>query len=758
MTCGGCVQRVRQALLGAPTVSEATVDLLGESALVVVGKPPDPRAIVNAVRSVGYDAEVVPAGPDVLEKFAGDAEQRETLRRHRQALVQAIALALPVMGLEHLMHWLWETGPAGHVTARVMQLALLVMLAVSPAGGPILASGLRSLLHLTGTMDLLISLGVVTALVSSVYGAFVAMDDAFVHLDAAAMILALVCVGRYLEARAKIRAASAMTALARRAPKRALAWREATGGSHAYPSRLSSGRESMAPAAGGEWISTPIEDIAAGDLVNVPEHEPVPVDGEVIEGKASVDESLMTGEPMPVVRGVGDRVLGGTMVTEGQLVLRATTTGSRSALGRIVQLVQQAQTSRTQMQRLADKVAGIFTPIVVIVSALVFAGWLLLPETSSAARAAQAAVAVLVVACPCALGLATPTVVSVASGVAALRGILVRDAETLESMGGVDVVVWDKTGTLTSGRPAVESFEAAEGFEPNEVLRLAASAEQFSNHPLAQAIVQHARREDVRLHEPTEFESRIGAGVRAKVNDRDVLVGKRSFLGTQDVDLGPIEPRVARAQRGGATVIMVAVDGRAAGVIQVTDPVRPSAADAVQRLQGMGIECELLTGDTPSAARAVAESVGIAPGDVHADADPWKKVRHVSRLQGTSSFDGVAMVGDGVNDSAALGVADVGIAFATGAQAAADAAGIHLIGSTPHLVADAVELARAGVRIIRQNLFWAFIYNILMIPLAATGRLPPEWAAAAMMVSSLTVVGNALRLPGLVGRRVSRCE
>ena len=732
MTCGACAARVEGALRGVDGVDDAVVNLMSESASVV--KRDDAltdKPLLEAVRAVGYDAEVMATGRQLVDQFSQDREQREKLRRGRQAMIQAVGLALPIVALQYLMPLLWGPTPDKQLPGRLLQFILLIMLAVSPGGGPILAGGLRALWHRVGNMDLLITMGVLVAVASSIYGLFFASQhpDAFIHLDAAAMILALVCVGRYLEARAKGRASQAMTALARRAPKQALVRR------------------------GEQWISTPVEDIKPGDRINVPAHEAIPVDGEVLEGDASVDESLMTGEAMPVHRTPGDRVLGGTAVLEGMLVIKATQVGSRSALGRIMQLVQTAQASRTDMQRLADRIAAVFTPTIIAIATVVFFGWLLIDGAAGAATAARSAVAVLVVACPCALGLATPTVVLVASGMAALRGILVRDAATLEAMGRLDVVVWDKTGTLTGGRPAVRSFVCRNAEDEATLLSLAAGAEQFSNHPLAKAIVAHARRQGVAILEPGAFESITGSGVKATVDSHAVIVGKEAFLESSGIDTAPLRS-VSEANSNGQTngpmidtLVAVAVDGQATGIFHLADAVRPSTADAVTRLRRLGIRSEMLTGDSEPVAQAVAKQIGIEPDAIHAGVTPDQKVQHVSKLRDAPEKPVVGMVGDGVNDAAALATATVGIAFATGAEAACEAAGIHLIGSTPHLVADAVELARASVRVIRQNLFWAFIYNVLMIPLAATGRVPPEIAAGAMMISSLTVVTNALRLP-----------
>ncbi|MBX3396017.1 MAG: cadmium-translocating P-type ATPase [Phycisphaerae bacterium] len=729
MTCGACAARVESALRRVPGIQSAAVNLLAETA--VVGLPTDQAgqpgstgqasadrnavqaALIESVRAAGYDAEVIAGGRQLLDHMAKGGDSRETIRRQRQGMIQAVGLALPVMFLDHGMHWLWGHSFDKQITARYMQLILLVMMALSPGAAPILVGGLRAAIHRVGNMDLLVTLGVCAALLSSLYGIFIAHDSAFIHIDAAAMILSLVCVGRYLEARAKARTADALAAIARRAPRTALVRRE------------------------GQWVATPVEKISTGDEINVPPTEPIPVDGEVIEGGAAVDESLMTGEPMPVRRGPGDRILGGSQVVEGQIVVRATTTGARSALGRIVELVQQSQASRTDSQRLADQVAGVFVPIVVAVAVATFAGWLFFAGAARAADAAQATAAVLVVACPCALGLATPTVVAVATGFAALRGILVRDAATLERAGAIERVIWDKTGTLTSGRPHVVHMAPKAPMNESQLLQLAAGAEQFSSHPLASAIVAEALRRGLSLPEPEKFNVMPGRGVSATIDGREILIGKGGN------DRAHQLPSTSDA----VSVVGIWADKAPVGTIELRDSIRPSARAAIERLKRLGIRSEMLTGDRLAAAQHVARELGIDEVDLTAEVTPEGKIERIRAAR--QNGDKVAMVGDGINDAAALASADVGIAFAAGAQTACDAAGIQLVGSTPQLVADAVQLARAARRIIRQNLVWAFAYNVLMIPLAAAGRLSPMLAAASMMVSSLTVVLNALRLQRL---------
>lgn len=724
MTCGACAQRVERAMQSVEGVDDASVNLLAESATVNVHDRDVTATLIERVRAAGYDAETVAAGRDLLDRLSSDRDHRESLRRHRQALVQAIGLALPVIGLDYLIPYLWGAG-AEQAPGRLLQIVLLVMLAISPAGAPILVGGFRALLHRAGNMELLITTGVVAAFVSGVYGTIV-HDAAFIHFHAAAMILAIVCVGRYLEARARGRATAAIAALAKRAPKEALVHR------------------------GDAWEKIAADRVEKGDTVRVPIHMAIPVDGEVIDGSADVDERLLTGEPMPVTRRAGDLVSAGTLVIDGQIDIRATEVGKLAALGRVASLVEQAQHGRTEMQRMADKLAAVLTPIIVLISIATFAGWMVFGGGAHAAHGARAAIAVLVVACPCALGLATPTATMVATSIAALRGILVRDASTLETMGRIDTVVWDKTGTLTAGEPQVAAIATFAGFGENDVLRLAASAEKYASHPLGRAIVREAQRRELSLTDPTAFNSHPGLGVSATIDGKDVLVGSEKLLAERGVELATASSGVVD-RLATASHVEVAVGGRLIGVIDVADSIRPSAVSAIRRLRAMGIASRLLTGDAESAAQAVAAEVGIDAASVDAAVDPAGKHQRIDALRKASLA--VAMIGDGINDAAALAAADVGVAFATGADVAVESAGISLVGSTPHLVADAVEISRVAVRVIRQNLFWAFFYNLLMIPLAATGHVPPEWAAAAMMMSSLTVVLNAIRIPRIWRKR-----
>jgi len=736
MTCGACVQRVENALKSIDGVRDATVNLMAESGTVQLTEDASAfkTRLRESVRNAGYDAEVLPADRQLITEWTDDSKLRESLRRHRQALIQALGLALPILGLEYALPYFWPgDDPAAQLPGRLLQLILLIMLIVSPAGGPIIVGGLRALWHRTGNMDLLITVAVLSATIGGLVGSFIA-EPKLIHFHAAAMILAIVCIGRYLETKVRGKATGAIGALAKRAPKQAEVKRD------------------------GAWQTVQVDSIYRDDDVQVIEGATVPVDGEVIDGSVEVDEQILTGEPMPVLREVGDALQAGMTVVNGRAVIRAAGDGSQGTLDRILALIQAAQEGRTRMQRLADQVAGVFVALIVAIAIITFFSWGIFGDVGGWAMGTRAAIAVLVVACPCALGLATPTVTLAASGVAAQRGILPRDAAALEALGRIKTIVWDKTGTLTAGTPQVQSirvFDVDPELTDDDILRLAAGAERFSAHPIGKAIVRAAQQREIDIPTPASFESTIGRGLRAEVDARRVVIGSARWLTENDVAINPdVEPSEQDGLSSGVSSIYLAIDGTHAAIIELSDGLRPSASAALQRLRRQNIHARMLTGDAAGAAQAVAREIGIESDKVEAEATPQRKIEYVEEI--VQQAAGVAMVGDGINDAAALARADVGIAFATGADVAVEAADISLIGSTPHLVADAVVIARATTRLIRQNLGWAFGYNIIAIPLAATGTLPPALAAAAMMFSSIAVVLNAMRLPRLVAARLTR--
>src|SRR6266478_3736214 len=603
-------------------------------------------------------------------------------------------------------------------------------------GWPFFVRFLSSLLNRSPNMFTLIGLGTGAAYLDSVVATFFprifpasfrGMDGAApVYFEAAAVITTLVLLGQVLELRARRRTSGAIRALLNLAPKTAR--------------RLGpDGREEDVPLA----------DVHVGDRLRVRPGEKVPVDGVVVEGRSAVDESMLTGEPMPVEKSTGDKVTGGTLNSNGSFIMEAERVGSETMLSQIVKLVSEAQRSRAPLQRLADKVSGYFVPAVLVVAAVTFVGWLVLGPAPRVANALLNAVAVLIVACPCALGLATPMSIMVAVGRGATAGVLVKQAEALEVLERVDTLVVDKTGTLTEGRPRLVSVEVVPGLEEREALTLAAGLEQASEHPLSAAIVEGAQARGLVPPGVTEFHARPGKGVTGTVGGRAVALGNRALLAELGIDAGALGARAEALGADGQTVMLLAVDGRAAGLVGVADPVKPSTPGALRALREDGVRVVMLTGDSRTTAAAVARRLGI--DEVHAEVLPQEKAEVVRRLQAAGRV--VAMAGDGVNDAPALAAAHVGIAMGTGADVALEAADVTLVRSDLQAIVRARRLSRATMRNIRENLFFAFVYNALGVPIAA-GVLYPVWgllldpmiASAAMSLSSVSVIGNALRL------------
>lgn len=729
MTCAGCVAGVEKALRAVPGVRRASVILTTESATVDLESPGvTPRTLIDAIRAAGYDAESLHT-TSALNRGALDDAHSKQLVRQRQAMVQAVGLGLPVVALDFFGPLLQSTDPGAHVWWQALQGLLCTLLLCSPAGAPILVAGLRSLRHRSPNMSLLISLGVSAAYGSSLVSLFTPSVSAH-HFHAAAMILALINVGKYLETRARREASSAVAALARRLPKTAVRERE------------------------GHLETVPLDRVRVGDRLRIAQDVAIPVDGRVVDGSAAVDQSTITGESMPVARTVGDTVLAGGIVHVGLLVVEATAVGEASTLAAILRAVEDAQSGKTRLQRLADRLAGVFVPIVVLIAVLTLLGHLTMGSTVG--RAAEAVIAVLVIACPCAMGLATPTAVLVATSQAALVGILVRDAASLEAAGRIDEVVFDKTGTLTTGIATVSSVvpvepttqDAMVGIDAgesgpgrvDELLRLAGAVEQDSRHPLAVAVVQEARRRGIALAESTLFKNYPGLGVAGVVGRQRVVAGSLGFLEQQGIELPPSLP--SQSISDGQSFMGVAADGRPVGVIAFRDQLRPTAAAAVAALRAAGLDVSMVTGDQHAPAQAAAAAAGI--DRVLAEALPDRKRAYIEERRRAGRR--VAFVGDGVNDAPALAAANVGMAFASGTDVALAAADITLVRDDLTLVPTAMRIARRSVRIIKQNLFWAFLYNVAALPLAATGHVPPALAAAAMMASSLSVILNSLRL------------
>ena len=647
----------------------------------------------------------------------------------------AVALAVPVAALEMAGHVVNLDALVTPQAANWIQLVLATPV-VLWAGLPLFVRGARSIVSRNLNMFTLIAVGtgvawaysvVATVAPSAFPAGFRGMDGAVaIYFEAAAAITALVLLGQVLELRARERTGGAIRALLDLAPKTA---------------------RRVRPDGSDEEVA--LDRVAVGDRLRVRPGDRVALDGEILEGRSAVDESMVTGESAPVAKTVGDRVVGGTINQSGAFVIRADRVGRDTVLAQIVEMAAKAQRSRAPIQRLVDQVSGWFVPLVVAVAVLAFVAWAAFGPEPRLAYGLVAAVSVLIIACPCALGLATPMSIMVGVGRGAQSGVLIKDAEALERLEKVDTLVVDKTGTLTEGRPRVVAFRPASGFASDDVLRLAASLERSSEHPLAAAIVAAAKEKGLSLAEATDFDAPAGQGVRGTVDGRAVSVGTERFLAESGVDLRAVAAEAESLRRDGATAIFVAIDGRAAGVIGVADPVKPTTPAALQALRDAGVRVVMLTGDNRTTAEAVAAKLGVA--EVEAEVLPQNKADAVARLRRQGRI--VAMAGDGVNDAPALAAADVGVAMGTGTDVAIESAGVTLLHGDLQALVRARRLSAATMRNIRQNLFFAFIYNSVGVPVAAGVLYPvfgillsPIIAAAAMALSSVTVIGNALRL------------
>ncbi|HVZ41715.1 MAG TPA: heavy metal translocating P-type ATPase [Candidatus Kapabacteria bacterium] len=718
MTCASCVARVEKAIARVEGVQEVAVNLATNRARVKIGPAVDVDAIRDRVERAGYSAQVTRR--EDARAIAG--EQREHVERARRRFIVAMPLAAIVMAVSMLP----MVVPAlHHVEMRfAFQSALLQFVLTSAvmfyAGAGFFVLALRNARHLTADMNTLVAVGTGAAWCFSTWMLFGAAHRSgdythALYFDTAAVVIALVLLGRWLEARATARAVGAIGALVALAP--------------AWAHRVS-------PDDPLHVADVEIDYVRVGDLLQVRPGESVPVDGMVIEGESAVDESMMTGEPLPIEKAPGARLYGGTINTNGSFKMRADRVGDDTALAAIVRAVNNAQSSKAPIQRLADRVAGVFVPAVIVIAALTFAGWLLLGGVP-VASAMLNAVAVLVIACPCAMGLAVPTAVIAATGRGAEQGILVRSATALETAAAIDTVVFDKTGTLTHGRPEVVAVRAARGMEQAEVLRLAASVESYSEHPIARAIVRHAGSAGIERLPAERFRAQVGIGAGGLVAGREIQVRGADPATLQALDCGD-----GWAPPVGAGLVAVAVDGVLSGVIALADTEKPESAAVVASLASMGITSMMLTGDAENVAAEVARRLGL--DRYVAGVMPTAKGETVDALRREGRR--VAMVGDGINDAPALAAADLGMAMGTGSDAAIAAADFTLMGGDIARVPAALQLARRTMRIIRQNLFWAFAYNVIGMPLAALGLLDPMIAGAAMAFSSVSVVSNSLRL------------
>jgi len=713
MTCASCVARVERKLGKVEGVRSAAVNLATERATVAY----DPSHVkvarlIGAVEAVGYGATPVVEDASAEDGAVEETRRARALRRRGATLLTGAALCAVILILAMAPPLMMFPTAQTHNYL----LALLTLPVWAVVGWSFHRGALINLRHGAANMDTLVSLGSTVAFVYSVV-AMVALPGQYVYFDTAALIITLIYLGKYLEAAAKGRTGEAIKALMGLQPRTARVIRN------------------------GQERDLPIAQVVSGDALLVRPGERVPVDGVVTGGESAVDEAMITGESLPVQKGAGDSVIGATVNGMGLLHVEATRIGRDTVLAGIVRLVEQAQGSKAPVQRLADRISGVFVPIVLVLATLTFLGWLLTGHAF--AQALIPAIAVLVIACPCALGLATPTAIMVGTGRGAKEGILIKGGESLERIQALHSIVLDKTGTVTMGKPAVTDVIALADLPDSAVIRLAAGVERGSEHPLGAAVVRGAAECGLTLPPlPTAFRSITGGGVGGLVEDRAVLVGSRRLLGERGIPSDCAETRLQALEAEGKTVLLVAVDGRLVGLVAVADTVKDGAAEAVRQLRALGLDVALLTGDNRRTAEAIGRIAGIER--VIAEVRPEEKAAEVERLQGHGQV--VAMVGDGINDAPALARADVGIAMGTGTDVAMAAADITLVGGDLRAIPRAIALSRATMRVIRQNLFWAFFYNVILIPLAALGVITPIFAAAAMALSSVTVVSNSLRL------------
>jgi Cu+-exporting ATPase len=726
MTCASCAARIEKRLNKLDGVT-ATVNFATEQARVAVPESISVDELITQVEAAGYTARL-PAAPVASRGSEDDVEADETAPL-RARLLASLALTAPVIVLTMV--------PALQFDAWQWLSLTLAAPVVTWGAWPFHRAAWTNLRHATATMDTLISVGVLAAFGWSLYALFlgtageIGMTHGFswtaergaggaqVYLEVAAGVTVFILAGRYFEARAKRRSGAALRAL------------------------LELGAKDVALLRDGSEVRVPIEQLAIGDRFVVRPGEKVATDGVVVEGTSAIDASLLTGEPVPVEVGPGDPVTGATVNAGGRLVMEATRVGSDTALAQIARLVQDAQTGKAPVQRLADRVSAIFVPVVITLAAATLGFWLAAAAPDSATVAFTAAVAVLIIACPCALGLATPTALMVGTGRGAQLGILIKGPEVLESTRRVDTIVLDKTGTVTTGRMALADVVTTGETTESEALRLAASVEDASEHPIAQAIAAGARARGIRLATVESFASTQGLGVQGVVDGHAVVAGRERFLADWALTL-PDDLRAAKeaAEADGQTPILVGWDGAARAVLVVSDTIKATSAEAVAQLRNLGLRPVLLTGDNERSARAVGAEVGI--DTVIAEVLPEDKVEVVRRLQAEGRV--VAMVGDGVNDAAALAQADLGLAMGTGTDVAIEASDITLVRGDLRSAGDAIRLSRRTLATIKGNLFWAFAYNVAALPLAAAGLLNPMIAGAAMAFSSAFVVTNSLRL------------
>ncbi|WP_417276875.1 heavy metal translocating P-type ATPase [Castellaniella sp.] len=730
MTCASCVRRVETALSKVPGVAQASVNLATRSAHVTLTpEGAAPEALLAAVKKRGYGATV--RTPETRNRnVPAEEEYQAAGLRFWIALVLTLPVFLVEMGghLIPAVHHFVQNAVSGQ-TLAIGQFVLATAVLAGP-GRQFFSRGFKALWHLGPDMNTLVALGAGSAWLYSTLVTFAPaiFPEASRHLyfEAAAVVTTLILLGRWLEARARGRAGSAIRQLLNLQPRTAWVLRD------------------------GHWSEHPIDQLSVGDHIRVRPGEKIPVDGLVTEGESWVDESMITGEPMPVTRRSGDPLIGGTINTRGSLEFQATQVGADTVLAHIIRMVEQAQGSKLPIQRMVDRVTGWFVPAVMLLAVLAFLAWLMWGPTPQLAHALIAGVAVLIIACPCAMGLATPISIMVATGRAAGQGIVFRQGDALQRLRNARVVAFDKTGTLTQGRPALSDIKPLGAWDDTRLLQAVASIQSASEHPIGKAVTEAAEHDHLTLDKVSEFATLTGAGVQGRLSSGTWLLGNIALMQGRDIAVSDsVQTQVEALASQGKTVFLAACDGHLAGILAVADTIRPSAAAAIRQLHALGLKTALITGDHRSTALAVAKTLGI--DIVHAQTLPEHKAEILRHLQ--QETGALAFVGDGINDAPALATADVGIAIGQGTDVAIESADVVLMNEDLGSVARAVRLSRLTLRNIKQNLFWAFAYNVALIPVAAgalypwTGlQLSPMLGAGAMALSSVFVVTNALRL------------
>ncbi len=706
MTCAACSNRIEKVLNKQPAIQNATVNLSTEVATVdYYPGNMDESDIIERIKKLGYDATL---------KSEEQYDRKENELRHKKyKLILAAVLSLPLL-LTMLTHLFGIHLP--HIFMNPWFQFAFAFPVQFIIGWQFYTGAYKSLRSGSANMDVLVALGTSAAFFYSLYESIKWMrgltNDPHLYFETSAVLITLILFGKYLEARAKSQTTNALSSLLNLQAKDARVMR------------------------GGKEQLVSIDALQVGDHIIVKPGEKVPVDGVIIKGNSSVDESMLTGESIPVEKHIGDKVIGATMNKNGSFTMEATKVGKDTALQSIVKIVESAQGSKAPIQRMADVISGYFVPIVVGIAILTFIVWMLFVKQGFEASLV-AAISVLVIACPCALGLATPTSIMVGTGRAAEQGILFKGGEHLERTHEIDTIVLDKTGTITKGEPEVTDFTG-----DDRALQYLASSEQSSEHPLASAIVKYAEAQAVSLEEVSHFEAVPGHGIRTQIDNEDIYVGNRKLMQQYNIEIETFEPNMQLFEAQGKTAMMIAYEGKVQGIVAVQDTVKPSAKDAIDELKAMGIEVIMLTGDNTRTAQAIASEVGI--NEVISEVLPEDKAEKVKALQAQGRK--VAMVGDGVNDAPALALSDIGIAIGTGTEVAIEAADVTILGGELTLIPEAIKLSHATIRNVKQNLGFAFGYNIIGIPFAALGLLAPWIAGLAMALSSVSVVSNALRL------------